>query len=45
MSASVSILSTSRAMFAFSLLLAVLGAVLAVNGFTQLFRLPLLHGH
>jgi hypothetical protein len=43
--ASVSILSTSRPMFWFSSLLAVLGAVSAVNGFLLFFRLPLLHGH
>ena len=44
-SASVSILSTSRQMFWFSLVLAVLGAVLAVNGYTHLFTLPFLHHH
>ena len=44
-SASVSILSTSRPMFWFSLVLAVLGAVLAVNGYTRLFTLPFLHHH
>jgi Domain of unknown function (DUF4337) len=43
--ASVSILSTSRPMFWFSSLLAVLGAVATVNGFLLLFRLPFLHGH
>jgi len=44
-SASVSILSTSRPMFWFSLILALLGAVLALNGFVPLFTLPLLHHH
>ncbi len=44
-SASVAILSTSRQMFWFSLILAVLGALLAVNGFVPLFTLPLLHHH
>jgi hypothetical protein len=43
--ASVSILSTSRPMFWFSSLLAVLGALSAVNGFLLFFRLPFLHGH
>jgi hypothetical protein len=42
--ASVAILSTSRRMFAFSFALAVIGAILAANGFTQLFVLPFLHG-
>jgi len=41
----VSILSTSRPMFWFSLVLAVLGAVLTVNGYTQRFTLPFLHHH
>jgi len=44
-SASVSILSTSRPMFWFSLILALLGAVLALNGFVPLFTLPFLHHH
>ena len=44
-SASVSILSTSRPMFWFSLVLAVLGAALTLNGFTPLFALPFLHHH
>ncbi len=43
--ASVSILSTSRPMFWFSLVLALLGAVLTVNGFLLLVRLPLLNPH
>src|SRR5262249_38049284 len=43
--ASVSILSTSRPMFWFSSLRAVLGAVSPVNGFLRSFRLPFLHGH
>jgi hypothetical protein len=42
-SASVSILSTSRPMFWFSLVLAVFGAALAVNGFIPIFALPFLH--
>jgi hypothetical protein len=41
--ASVAILSTSRPMFAFSLVLAVIGASLTANGFTQVFTLPFLH--
>ena len=41
--ASVAILATSRQMFWFSLVLAVIGAILTVNGFTQLFTLPFLH--
>ena len=41
--ASVSILSASRPMFWFSLGLAVIGALLAANGFLQLFTLPFLH--
>jgi hypothetical protein len=44
-SASVSILSASRQMFWFSLVLAVLGAVLTVNGYSRLFTLPFLHHH
>ena len=42
-SASVAILSTSRPMFWFSLVLAALGAALTLNGFTPLFTLPFLH--
>ena len=41
--ASVSILSTSRPMFFFSLALALGGALLTINGFTLLFRIPFLH--
>jgi hypothetical protein len=44
-SASVAILSTSRQMFTFSLILAVIGAVLAVNGFVPVFTLPFLLHH
>lgn len=40
---SVSILSASRSMFGFSLVLAVIGAVLTANGFGQVFTLPFLH--
>ena len=42
--ASVSILSRSRAAFSFSLLLAVAGALLTVNGFFSVFHLPLMTG-
>src|SRR5262245_10709310 len=42
--ASVSILATSRSMFGFSLVLAVLGALYTINGFTLALHLPLLHG-
>ncbi len=41
--ASVSILSGSRPVFFFSLVMALLGALLTFNGYTLLFRLPLLH--
>jgi hypothetical protein len=44
-SASISILSTSRPVFWFSLALSVLGALLTVNGFTLWVRLPFLHDH
>jgi hypothetical protein len=43
--ASVAILSASRPMFWFSLLLASAGLLLTVNGFTLLVPLPFLHGH
>ena len=43
--ASVSILSTSRPMFWFSSVLAVLGALSTINGFLLVLRLPFLHGH
>ena len=43
--ASVSILAASRPIFSFSMGLAVLGALLTVNGFTLLVRIPFLHGH
>jgi hypothetical protein len=43
--ASVAILSTSRPMFWFSTVLAVLGLISTLNGFLLLFRLPFLHGH
>ncbi len=42
-SASVSILSASRPMFGFSLVLAAIGALLTANGFLELFMLPFLH--
>ncbi len=41
--ASVSILATSRLMFSVSLVAAILGAALAVNGFRLLFTLPFGH--
>jgi hypothetical protein len=43
--ASVSILSRSRPTFVFSLVLAVIGVTLVLNGYTLLFRLPFLHHH
>jgi uncharacterized protein DUF4337 len=43
--ASVSILSTSRLMFGFSFVLAITGAVLTANGFFLFFRIPVFHGH
>jgi hypothetical protein len=43
--ASISILSTSRPIFWFSLVLAIIGAGLTVNGFTLWARIPFLHGH
>ena len=43
--ASVAILSSSRPMFWFSSLLAVLGGLSTINGFLLLVRLPFLHGH
>ncbi len=43
---SVSILSRSRPIFFFSVLLALIGATLTLNGYALLFRLPFLHhGH
>ena len=42
---SVSILAASRPMFGFSMTLAVLGALLTLNGFTLWVKIPLLHGH
>ena len=44
-SASISILSSSRPVFWFSLVLAILGVLLTVNGFTLIARLPFLHDH
>ena len=44
--ASIAILSNSRSIFFFSLVLALLGAVLTVDGFTLFVKLPFLHsGH
>jgi hypothetical protein len=42
---SVAILAASRPMFGFSMTLAVLGALLTLNGFLLLVRIPFLHGH
>jgi hypothetical protein len=42
---SVSILSRSRLIFAFSLALALVGVVLTANGYLLAFKLPFLHGH
>jgi hypothetical protein len=42
---SISILSASRPMFWFSLLLAVVGTFLSVNGFTLLVHVPFLHAY
>jgi len=41
---SVSILARSRVIFSFSLALAMIGAILTVNGYFMLFRLPFMHG-
>jgi len=41
---SISILSASRSTFIFSLLLAVIGVLLTLNGYTLIFKLPFLHG-
>ena len=41
---SIAILSTSRSTFLFSLVLALLGALLTLNGYTLFFKLPYLHG-
>jgi hypothetical protein len=41
---SVSILARSRVIFSFSLGLAVIGAILTVNGYLMLFQLPFMHG-
>ena len=41
---SVSILARSRLIFSFSLVLAVVGAVLTANGYFMIFQLPFLHG-
>jgi hypothetical protein len=41
---SVSILSRSGLIFSFSLVLAVMGAVLTANGYFMLFQLPFFHG-
>jgi hypothetical protein len=43
--ASVSILASARMLFVFSLVLAVLGVLYTINGFTLALHLPLLHGH
>jgi hypothetical protein len=41
---SVSILARSRLIFSFSLVVAVVGAVLTANGYWSFFELPFLHG-
>ena len=41
---SISILSASRSTFIFSLLLAVIGVLLTLNGYTLIFKLPFLYG-
>jgi hypothetical protein len=41
--ASVSILSSSRPVFGFSVVAAALGAILSLNGYLLLFRIPFLH--
>lgn len=41
--ASISILANSRSIFGFSVVAAVLGTLLAINGFLMLVRLPLFH--
>ena len=43
-SSSVSIIASSRPMFWFSLVLALLGVLFTLNGFFLLFRLPFFHG-
>jgi hypothetical protein len=42
---SVAIIAASRPMFWFSSTLAVIGALMTVNGFLLLIRIPLFHGH
>jgi uncharacterized protein DUF4337 len=41
--ASIAILSSSRPVFGFSLIVAVLGAIFTLNGFLLFFKLPILH--
>jgi uncharacterized protein DUF4337 len=41
---SISIISTSRPMFFFSLILAIIGALLTLNGYTLFVQIPFLHG-
>jgi len=41
---SISIISTSRPMFFFSLILAIIGALLALNGYNLFVQIPFLHG-
>lgn len=41
---SISILSVSRPIFFFSLVLAIVGAILTIGGYTLSFRIPFLHG-
>ncbi len=42
---SVSILARSGLIFSFSLILAVFGVVLTVNGYFMVLHLPFFHGH
>ena len=42
---SIAILSGSRPMFWFSSVLASLGLLLTINGFSLLVRIPFFHGH
>ena len=41
--ASIAILSSSRQVFYFSLVVSIIGAILSFNGFFMLFHLPFLH--
>lgn len=41
---SISIISTSRSMFFFSLILAIVGVLLTINGYTLFIKIPFIHG-